>query len=119
MVHVDVHSLVGNSAITWDDGHKVYDLIYPALLAGDCVTLDFRGVEAFGAPFLNAAIGNLLEGFSRASLERLLQVDNLDPDMAFVVKVVIDDAEQYYSDPKVRAAVDKAIDRFAEETETL
>jgi hypothetical protein len=105
---------IGPYAVTLADGETVYRAIHPELRAGRPVRLDFTGVEAFAAPFFNAAIGALLEDLSVDDLNRLLCVDNLSSGGTLMVRLVIEHADQYYHNPAVRRAVDAMLDERAE-----
>ena len=113
---VNVHVLIGENGITLEDGQKVYDLIHPALLAGQRIELDFAGVDVFASPFFNAAIGHLLQDIKPEDLNRLLGVSNLVPAGEYVLRRVIENSKQYYSSQDVRNAVDEAL---REQVETM
>jgi hypothetical protein len=110
----NIHNLVGGICITPDDGEKVYDLIYPELLAGNAVELDFAGVNIIAPPFLNPAIGRLLKDIQPEDLDRLLKVSNLIPLGMRLMEEVIEDSKEYYSDEKIRRAVDEVLREMAE-----
>ena len=111
----NIVDLVGQNCITLDDGQKVYDLIHPELLAGHPVELDFQGASVFASPFFNAAIGQLLEDIAPAMLNQLLAVQNLGPIGVNVLRRVIENAKEYYTNPRVRTAVDSVFAEFATE----
>jgi hypothetical protein len=48
-------------ASSYQDGQVIYDLIVPALLAGDTVDVSFDGITAVPSAFVNAALLQLLE----------------------------------------------------------
>ena len=104
-----VRELTGENAITLEDGQKLYDLIYPELKAGHVVDVDFAGVTVFASPFFNAGVGQLLKDIEPKQLNDLLKVANLVPTGLNVLKRVIENAKQYYSDPKHKAAVDAVV----------
>ncbi len=112
----NIFNLVGEICFTLDDGEKVYNLIYPELVAGNPVELDFAGVRFFASPFFNAAFGRLLKDLASEELDRLLKVSNMNPVGRNTLKLVIKDSEQYYRDPVYRKAVDEV---FAEQLEEL
>ena len=110
-----VYSLIGENCITVDDGQKVYDLIHPDLVAGHPVELDFAGVSVFASPFFNAAIGRLLKDIKPEDLNRLLKVSNLIPVGMDVLKRVIENSKQYYSDKSIRKALDDILSEQVED----
>ena len=105
----NIRNLVGGICITPDDGQKVYDLIHPELIAGNLVELDFTGVDIIAPPFLNAAIGELLKDLQPEDLDHLLKVSDLIPLGMRVMKRVIENSKEYYSDEKTRKAVDEVL----------
>lgn len=109
----NIRNLIGGICITLDDGEKVYDLIHPELIAGNLVELDFTGVDIIASPFLNAAIGELLKDLQPEDLDRLLKVSNLIPLGMRVMKRVIKNSKEYYSDEKIRKAVDEVLRKQA------
>jgi hypothetical protein len=108
-VRYSVASLVGKYSMTSDDGETVYELIHPALKAGQPTELDFAGVEVVASPFLNNAVGRLLEDTSPADLNRLLTIMNMSAPTLHLLRKVIENAKRYYSDPAARRAQDAVI----------
>lgn len=113
---VKVHDIVGENAITLEDGQAVYDLIAPALAAGQPVTVNFSGVQVFASPFFNAAFGQLLRNAKASDLNRLLAINHLNPTGLDVLRRVIENAKQYYSSPDYRAAQEQVLREIAEQT---
>jgi hypothetical protein len=115
---LQIKELVGENAITLEDGQKVYDLIYPELKNGQKVKLNFEGVRIFASPFMNAAIGQLLRDISAAALNELLIVDrdSITPVGLTVMRRVIENAKEYYAMPEERRQkVDAIVNADAEE----
>ena len=110
-----VRELIGENAITLEDGQRIYDLIHPELKAGHVVSMDFNGVTVFASPFFNAGIGQLLKDIEPGQLNDLLNVANLVPTGLNVLKRVIDNAKEYYSNPKHKAAVDAVVKNHSED----
>jgi hypothetical protein len=106
---ISIREVVGENCITFEAGEKVYDLIHSELRAGRGVELDFSGVRVIVSLFLNAAIGRLLENVSSDELTRLLKVTNLSSTGWATLKQVVANSKEYYTDPKVREAVDKIL----------
>lgn len=104
-----VASLVGKYCMTGDDGETVFGLIHPALKAGQSAELDFTGVEVVASPFLNNAVGRLVEDISAADLNRLLRITNMSAPTLYLLRKVIENARRYYSDPDARRAQDAVI----------
>lgn len=115
MQKFDVHDLIGENCITLEDGQKIYEIIYSELKFGNQVELDFAKTEVFASPFFNAAIGQLLKDITSDDLNRLLKITNLPVAGLDVLKRVIENSKRYYSDDKVRKALDEILDEQAEE----
>lgn len=109
-----VHEIVGEDAITFDDGQSVYEKIKPELVADHDVTLDFDGVSVFASPFFNAAIGQLLKDIKAEDLNRLLRVEKLNPPGDEVLRRVIENAKKYYASPDYREAQTKVLQHMGE-----
>ena len=101
--------MVGENCITLEDGQKVFDLIHPELLAGHIVELDFTNVTVFASPFFNAAIGRLLKDIKPEDLNHLLKITNLVPAGLTVLKRVIENSKEYYSNEGARKALDEVL----------
>ena len=113
-MNLNIHELIGENCITLEDGQKIYELIHPELSVGHLVELDFGGVGVFASPFFNAAIGRLLKDIKSEDLNRLLSVINLVPAGVAVLKRVIENSKQYYSDENMRKALDEVLLEQAE-----
>jgi len=111
----EIKSLVGENCITLEDGQKVYDQIYPELKAGRPVEIDFAGTEVFASPFFNAAIGRLLKDIEADDLNKLLKVSHLTSAGMEVLKRVIENSKEYYSDAETRKALDDILSEQAED----
>jgi hypothetical protein len=109
-----VHEIVGENAITLDDGQGVYDQIQAALSAGQVVELDFAGVEVFASPFFNAAIGQLLRDHSADALNRLLRITGLNSAGYDVLRRVIENSKRYYASADYREAQSRVLRELVE-----
>ncbi|MGI6131042.1 MAG: STAS-like domain-containing protein [Bacillota bacterium] len=114
---VSVYDVSGMNCITLEDGEKVYELIHPLLTKGVPVTLDFSGVKVFASSFFNSAVGQLFRDLNSDALNRLVSIVNLESDGAAVLRRVIENSRQYYTDPKMREAVDSVMDRQSEDAD--
>ena len=109
-----VREIVGENAITPDDGQLVYDQIQAALSAGEVVELDFSGVAVFASPFFNAAIGQLLRDHSADDLNRLLRITGLNSAGYDVLRRVIENAKRYYASADYREAQSRVLRELVE-----
>jgi len=108
-----VYEITGKFATDCDSGQELYDLIYPKLMQGESVELDFTGVSVFASAFFNYAIGQLLQQMTADELNRLLTFKALSPMGNNLLKRVIDNAKRYYSDSRYQQAVDDVIEEYA------
>mgnify|MGYP006351889375 CR=1 FL=1 len=99
-MHIKVKELVGENAMTLDDGEAIYSRIHAPLTLGETVELDFDGVQVFASPFFNAGIGRLLGGdLTTEMLNSRLKFDHLSVFGARVLRRVIEDAKDYCAAP--------------------
>lgn len=98
---VSVSDLVGEHAITRDQGQQVYDAIHDRLLAGETVVLDVAGVRTFAAPFLGAAVGQLCSYLIDDQIKNQVRFLNLPRGMRCTVRVVLETSRQYYANPSL------------------
>lgn len=104
-----IREIVGENAVTLDDGEKIYQLIIPSLKSKEKIEIDFLGVKVFASPFFNSAIGRLLKDFSSDLLNSLISFQNLNRIGIDVLKRVIENSKQFYSRPDVQKAVEQTI----------
>lgn len=86
------------SALTQEQGKKVYKLISESIKAGKHVVLDFDGIESMISPFLNNAIGKLYGEFSSDVLNQSLTLENFPPEKNSTLIIVTQNAKKYYQD---------------------
>jgi hypothetical protein len=108
-MQINVKELVGENAMTLDDGAAIYSRIHGPLAGGELVELDFAGVQVFASPFFNAGIGRLLADLSPETLNARLKLEHLSEIGARVLRRVIENARDYYA---ASAEQRKAIDRI-------
>ena len=110
-----VSNLVGTYCVTEKDGTKLLELIKQCLQDSKSIALDFDGVKVFASPFFNSSIGKLLADTSEQELFQTVSILNLSCNGRDVLNRVIENAVQYYSNPKYRAALQRAQQRMSEE----
>ena len=109
-MYIKVKSLVGENAMTLDDGAAIYNQIHDPLMQGETVALDFEGVEVFASPFFNAGIGHLLADLQPETLNERLKFDHLSDFGNRVLRRVIENAKEYYeSDTTQRNKIDRIV----------
>jgi hypothetical protein len=107
---IRVAELIGENAITREDGNEIFSRIHPALQRGEEVCLDFGGVRIFVSPFLNAAIGQLYKDVDWNALRHLLRIKNLTPAGRSTLRVVIETAKKAYGSPGEADRMERAVD---------
>lgn len=85
-----------NQGITPDEGKPLYEIIAKNLAGGNHVKLDFDGVSLLTTAFLNVAIGTLYKDYSSEQLNSMLDIVNIDNDMAARIKKVTTNAKAFY-----------------------
>ncbi|CAG1020967.1 hypothetical protein MTYM_00660 [Methylococcales bacterium] len=107
---IKVKELVGENAMTLDDGEAIYNRIHGPLVEGQTVELDFEGVEVFSSPFFNAGVGRLLADLRPEALKTGLKIEHLSDFGQRVLRRVIDNAKEYYAaSPDHRHAIDRIV----------
>lgn len=114
-LEIEIANIIGEFSITPDDGQRVYERIYPALREGRAVLLDFTGVRVLASPFLNMAVGQLLQDVPYDDVSRCLQTKGLTPHDDTLLRRVVENARDYYTNPVAQRALDKAIANAAED----
>ncbi len=109
-MHIKVKELVGENAMTLDDGAAIYARIRDPLTQGETVELDFEGVQVFASPFFNAGVGRLVGELTADALNARLKFDHLSDFGARVLRRVIENAKDYYAAPAdQRRAIDRIV----------
>lgn len=113
-MNLNIKSLIGSSCISFQDGQKLHALLLPELQLGHDVQLDFVDVQIVTAAFFNAAIGRLLKDIQPEALNKLLHITNLNDVGMTVLRRVIENSKEYYSNPALREALDEILSEQAE-----
>ncbi|MBK7236350.1 MAG: STAS-like domain-containing protein [Sterolibacteriaceae bacterium] len=109
-MRIKVKELVGENAMTLDDGEVIYARIHDPLTQGETVELDFDGVQVFASPFFNAGVGRLLGDLTVDTLNAHLKFEHLSDFGARVLRRVIENAKDYYAAPAdQRRAIDRIV----------
>ncbi|MDN5752054.1 MAG: STAS-like domain-containing protein [Nitrosospira sp.] len=114
MQHISVKELVGENAITLDDGEAIFFRIHDPLIRGEMVELDFDGVEIFASPFFNAGIGRLLADVHPDNLNACLKFQHMPALGDRLLRRVIENAKEYYAaNQGQREAIDHIVHEAA------
>ena len=112
---VIIKDIVGKDGITINQGHAVYEVIHPALQREEDVTVDFAGIEATTAVFLNTAIGQLFRDITVDTVNTHLKFVSVSAGKRMALTTVMTNAAKYYNNDQYRNAVDRVIKKHAEE----
>ena len=117
VVKYEILKIIGERAITIGAGQKIYELLRESFDKDEPVELDFSGVPIVAPPFLNASIGYLYKDYSAEKIEQLLKIEGLTQLGKDTLEIVKEDAHEYYTDERVRLAVDNAMQKRLDETQ--
>lgn len=105
--------LLGEFLMTPDQGTTLYNLIYPELIEGHEIELDFMGVTICIPPFINYSIGLVLKDIELEELNSLLIITNLEPVGRETLRLAMESSNEYWRDSRVKQAVDEVITRLS------
>jgi hypothetical protein len=114
-MNVNVKDLVGEVCMTYEDGAKIHSAYRAAFDLGETVQLDFAGTRIFVSRFFNAAVGQLLQKYSKDEVQWRLIPVNLPFAGAAPLRQSIDNAERYYRDPNFQTTLDSVLEAQAAE----
>lgn len=113
-MRVSVKGIVGDSALTLEDGQKIYPLIKRELEHRRAIELDFSGVTLFASLFFNAAFGQLLKDFNPDFLNKLITIHGLSDAGLETMRRSIANAKQFYGSPDFRRTQTEVLRAMAE-----
>ena len=90
-----------DTAITYEDGEKVYALIFQVLTEEKKVILDFQGITLVIPAFLHAAIGELYKDFDSDFLNSHLTFINIEETNKALLDMTMELAQEYFSNLEV------------------
>lgn len=107
---IDIAAVIDSpSALTQEQGEKIYSIIADSMSRKEEVTLDFGNVESMISPFLNTAIGKLYGPFTGETIGTYLRFKNFPQTKQSTLKIVIDNAKKYYSNKEKYASTVKDV----------
>lgn len=110
---INVYDIVGEFGTAASTAQKLYDKIYPELVAGKNISLDFTGVKIFTSSFFNLAITRILKDITSEKLYQLVEFTGLSKDNEKLLTHLIKNAEHYYYNEEYRNAVDTVMSEMA------
>lgn len=91
-----VFDFTGHGAIAIEHGQKLYRAIYPHILNGELVQLDFTDIEFLTTAFVGIAIGQLLKDISKQIVDELIEFVAVSEDKRDMIQRVMDRAYKWY-----------------------
>ncbi len=100
-MNISIYEVVGSPlCVSSGDGQKVYERLAPVIEQGRGAVLSFRNVALLTSAFLNTAIGQLYGKFDEEQIRASLNVADMEPDDAELLKRVVETAKRYFKDPE-------------------
>lgn len=91
MVNVRIKDYV-EYAYTYEEGQKIFDIIFPLIAKGEKVSISFDGIKAVPSSFVNSAILQLLQNFSIDQIRSSLMISDSTVYINDVIKIGFDTA---------------------------
>lgn len=89
---IDIYNFAqGDTAVSYDEGKKCYELIKQSLHDKDKIYLDFNGVNYVITAFLNPVIGDLIMENGENVMKKI-EIENANNDILKKIKIVKDGA---------------------------
>jgi hypothetical protein len=107
MTCIIIKNIIGDYAITGEDGQKIYGMIHDRIKQQEETTLDFTGVK-IAAPFINAAIGRLYKDIHSDIVDKYLIISPENK----TIDHIMSNAKRYHTDAEYRYSVDKVIAEY-------
>jgi hypothetical protein len=89
-----------DTAVSTDDGDRVFQMIKSNFTKGYFITLDFDQIHLLTTAFLNAAIGQLYSEYKSDFLNKNLKLTNVAEEDKILFLKVIERAKEYFEDRK-------------------
>lgn len=101
MIKLIVKEIINSdTAVSTDDGDKVFKHIDKVLKENKVAQIDFSGIEMMTTAFLNAAIGQLYNHYNSTQLNNFLKLVNVASEDIILFKKVITRAKEFFSNKK-------------------
>lgn len=113
---IKVCDVIGsNSAITREDGEKLYQQIDKLLTQNIDVILDFEKIDFLITVFLNAAIGQLYKKYTSEDLNNHVNLINIKSEHREHFKDVIEFAKKFFKEDVSHEVSEQQIDQIFED----
>lgn len=109
---IKIADYIGGNAITVEHGETIYKLIKDS----KDIVLDFEGINIIAAPFANFSVGRLLENRTLEEFNQQVKLVNFEKDwFNDLFKLVVENSNRYYRDPKFRKRVEERIKEMSQD----
>lgn len=115
---IQIKNLIGEHCITAEQGKKLKKIIKPHILNNKTIYVDLTNVKTICALFINNAISPLLKNINRRQLDKLLHFTNTTDNQQLIIKLTLDNAENYHNNPSFKKAVNKVMKKRFKESNT-
>ncbi len=107
---VSVSSVLDSpSALTQEQGEKIYQLVSDSISSKQKIVLDFDGIESMISPFLNNAIGKLYGSYPSETIKEYLSLTNFPTVKQSTLTIVIENAKKFYQNKAAYASTVKDV----------
>ena len=89
-IRLIVKDIVGPYCATYEDGVKLFRVLYPLRKTSEKVDLDFQGIQLTSSSFFNGAILHLLPEFTDNDGNLRISFCNLTPRDKFVLRHILE-----------------------------
>ncbi len=97
-INIKVKDIIdGSSAVSSNEGDKLFQKINDSFLKDEHVILDFNGINLLISAFLNASIGQLYGSYETDFIKNHLTLEGMSNDDLHLLKKVNDRAKDYFS----------------------
>ena len=115
LMNIKIREQFGRACVDYEEGELLYQLIQPAVQAGDPLHLDFEGVDLFASPYFNASLARLVLAFPDKDLNSLLHISNILPVGWETAKRSIDNAKDFVRHPERQQELDEVLSEIDKE----
>lgn len=100
-VKINIQEILGkNTAISTEDGNKVFSIIKTNFISDNKVVLDFNDIKLIVTAFFNAAIGQLYSEYESPFLQENLHLINISKEDILTLKYATDRAKEFFLEKK-------------------
>lgn len=99
-IEINIYNLIGKEfCISADDGEKVFKQLQQAIKQQIKIKISFKNIKILTPAFLNSAIGQMYKDYTE-EMKKYCSVEEMSDADKRLLKLVIENAKSYYSDPK-------------------